>query len=101
MSNEDLAGRVEFTAERVLLGDRAKLAEWGDQRFAAVERVSATHDTDIDVLFVVAHAKDGRTGKGAVLPHLVNTPKDREMRPADLHDACAAALVEANASLAA
>jgi hypothetical protein len=101
MSDADLVGRVEFTAERVLLGDRAKLATFGGQRFAEVERVTATHDPEIDVLFVVATAKDGRRGRGPVMPHLVHKSEHHGTLPGDLHEAVIAALAAAQENLAA
>lgn len=93
------AGTLSFTAERILLSDRAKSPEWGGQKLTSVKSVEVGVDELTELPMVRVRTEDGREASSPILPHALIRPKDREMRPADMHDAVRAALFSATEAL--
>lgn len=85
-------------AESVLASDRAKGDEFGGRKFGLVERVEVGEDASTEMPAVVLTRSDGVIMSSLIMPHSINRPKDREIRPADVHDAVRAAMLNALAA---
>lgn len=94
--NDEMQPILQRAAEAFLTSDRAKTHEFGGQKLNHVESVTIHEDLPV----VIVTDKGGNKQEVPVLPHLVYRPKDRGTRPADVHDAVAAAITEGARELA-
>jgi len=90
---------VQRAADSILASDQNKCSPHG-QTMAHIVRVDVAEGPMEGVPDIVVYTADGRSARAPAMPHLVNRPGNRELRPADVHDAVKEAMKQAAQELA-